>query len=283
MLKNILIIAGILAVLCIGILAYGMYMAERLPDNSPGAFLRSNAERQGKKVLVCVGDSITHGRVSHNYVDMIAEEMSHTDLIVVNAGVNSELAYNVLSRIDQIILCKPDYVTILIGTNDANSLLSPENTARAVKNMKLPRTPDKAWFAENLAEICRRLKTETSARIALLSLPPIGESPESPAFRASMEYSAVIRDVALREGCAYLPLNEKTAAYLKANPRPPRRSYSELQSLMYAGIFRHFILGKSFDEISDANDFQLLTDFLHLNGRSAGMISELILGFVGGE
>ncbi len=281
MIRKIFVIAVVLAVLCAGIFLYGSHMAQRLPDNSPGKFLSSNPDRKDKKVIVCVGDSITHGRVSHNYVDMLAEKSHGKDLLLINAGVNDELAYNVLLRIDDIIRCKPDFVTILIGTNDANSTLDPENAARAVRNMKLPQTPEKAWFAKNLAEICRRLKNETTARIALMSIPPIGESPESPSFRASIEYSTLIRETARREGCAFLPLNEKMVAYLKANPRPPRHSYSELQSLMYVGIFKHFILHKSFDEIAEGNGFQLLTDFLHLNGRSAGMISELILGFVG--
>ncbi len=281
MVKKILVIAGVLVALCVGIYVYGAYMAQRLPDNSPRAFLSSNAERQGKKVLVCVGDSITHCSVSCNYVDMLAGKTPANDLIVVNAGINSEFAYNVLMRIDDIVRCKPDFVTILIGTNDANSSLSPENTARAVKNMKLPRTPDKAWFADNLAEICRALKAKTTAHIALLSLPPIGESPDTPSFRASVEYSAVIRDTARREGCTYLPLNEKMTAYLKENPRRPRHSYSEGQFLMYTGIFEHFIFGRSFDEIAEENGFLLLTDFLHLNGRAAGMVTELIAGFIG--
>ena len=279
--KRILAITGALAVLCAGIYFYGAHMAQRLPDNSPAAFLKSNPDRTGKKVVVCVGDSITHGRVSHNYVDMTAGKLSDRGFIVVNAGVNSELAYNVLSRIDEIIRCKPDYVTILIGTNDANSSLSQENTARAVKNMKLPRTPDRDWFAENLAGICRRLKAETTARIALLSIPPIGEALQSPPLAASIEYSAVIRDIARREGCAYLPLNEKMISYLEENHSPSPHSYSELQSLMYTGIFKRFIFGSSFDTIAEDNGFLLLTDFLHLNGRAAGMVAEMIIEFIG--
>ena len=93
----------------------------------------------------------------------------------------------------------------------------------------------------------------------------------------------MIRETARREGCAYLPLNETMVAYLKANPRPQRHSYSESQSLMYAGIFRHFILGESFDGISSRHGFLLLTDFLHLNGRAAGMVADLVLEFVGDE
>lgn len=278
--KKALVATGILAALCAGIYLYGAHMAQRLPDNDPASFLASGIDRKGMKVLVCVGDSITHGRVSHNYVDMLAEKTGGKDFIFINAGINSELAYNVLARIDDVIRCKPDFVTILVGTNDANSSLSPENAARAVSSMNLPRTPDREWFAENLSGICRRLKSDTAAKIALLSISPIGEDPLLPSFRASREYSAVIREIARREGCAYLPLNETMVSYLMANPRQRLHSYSELNFLMYTGIFRHYILGESYDRISERNGFLLLTDFLHLNGRGAGMVTDRILEFI---
>ena len=283
MIKKAILLIGMLAALCAGIFLYGSHRARRLPGNNPRAFLSSNMDRAGLKVLVCIGDSITHGSVSHNYVDMLAERPGGKKLVAINAGVNDYLAYNALEDIDDVIRCRPDFVTILIGTNDANASISRENAARSIRNMKLPRTPDREWFAQNLSGICRRLKSETGAKIALLSIPPIGESPQAPAFRASVAYSAVIRETARREGCAYLPLNETMVAYLKANPRPQRHSYSESQSLMYAGIFRHFILGESFDGISSRHGFLLLTDFLHLNGRAAGMVADLVLEFVGDE
>lgn len=281
MAKKAVLLIGVLTALCAGVFLYGSHRARRLPDNNPKAFLSSNIDRAGMKVLVCIGDSITHGSVSHNYVDMLSEKTGGKNLIVVNAGVNDYLAYNALADIDNVIRSRPDFVTILIGTNDANASISRENAARSIRNMKLPRPPDREWFAENLSGICRRLKSETKAKIALLSIPPIGESTEAPSFRASVEYSAVIRETARREGCAYLPLNETMTAYLKTNPRPQRHSYSESQSLMYRSIFRHFILGESFDEISSRYGFMLLTDFLHLNGRAAGMVADLILEFIG--
>jgi len=51
---------------------------------------------------------------------------------------------------------------------------------------------------------------------------------------------------------------------------------------MYKGIFFHFLLGRSFDEISESNGFLIVTDFLHLNNRGAEMVAELIEGFVRG-
>ncbi len=150
-----------------GGILYGSHRARRLPDNNPKAFLSSNIDRAGMKVLVCIGDSITHGSVSLNYVDMLSEKTGGKNLIVVNAGVNDYLAYNALADIDNVIRSRPDFVTILIGTNDANASISRENAARSIRNMKLPRPPDREWFAENLSGICRRLKSETKAKIAL--------------------------------------------------------------------------------------------------------------------
>ena len=94
-------------------------------------------------MVVCIGDSITHGRVSHNYVDLLAGRFRDGNVVFVNAGINSELAWNVVQRLDAVIACKPDVVTVLsYGTNDANATLSEANGRRAVKKMKTaPRPP----------------------------------------------------------------------------------------------------------------------------------------------
>jgi hypothetical protein len=57
--------------------------------------------------------------------------------------------------------CKPSAVTILIGTNDCRS--GPIDAARG-----------------NLSEILPRLSRETQARIAVLSIPPLGEEISRP-------------------------------------------------------------------------------------------------------
>jgi hypothetical protein len=48
------------------------------------------------------------------------------------------------------------------------------------------------------------------------------------------------------------------------------------------GIARHFLLGASFDDISRKNGFLLETDYLHLNSAGAGIVADLIEGFVSG-
>jgi hypothetical protein len=68
----------------------------------------------------------------------------------------------------------------------------------------LPVEPSSEWFGENIQSIASRLKRETSARVALCSLPPIGEDLSSTEpFQVELnrgieKYSSIIRDVAVK-------------------------------------------------------------------------------------
>ena len=160
MLKRFILSLIIILVLIIGILGYGYIQATRMPQNSPGDFLNAKPAKKGK-VTVCIGNSITHGSVSFNYVDILSSRLGKKGFIFINAGINSELAYNVLERIDSVIKCKPDFITIMIGTNDANATMNRKNSERAIKNMGLPEKPTLEWYSENLIKICRELKDKT--------------------------------------------------------------------------------------------------------------------------
>ncbi|HEY9160807.1 MAG TPA: GDSL-type esterase/lipase family protein [Desulfomonilia bacterium] len=280
MVRKILIVIVIFLALAFGVYKYGYYRAQALPENNPREFVKNGGKHQGQKVLVCIGDSITHGRVSYDYVKLIRDNLAPKGIEVVNAGINSETAWNVLNRINDIIACNPDYITILIGTNDANGAFSPVVAEKQAKEVGLPQAPDEAWFRENLTKLCEILKSQTKARIALLSIPPIGEEPEHPAFKQAQKFSAIIRDVAQKEGVTYIPLNEKLTDMLIASGRRPRFSYSPDDFLMYSAIARHILLGQDFDKISEINGQYLLTDHLHLNGRAAGITAGLIENFV---
>jgi lysophospholipase L1-like esterase len=282
----IVFLVVIVCLICVVALFVGTYrhvygLAQEKPENNPCAFITEVKPDFSGNVLVCVGDSITHGRVSSNYVDMVSDDLGKKDFYVVNAGINSELAYNVLLRLDSIIACDPSYVTILIGTNDAHGALTEEQGESEVVEMKLPQMPTEQWYRENLTEVVKRLKTSTRARIALLSIPPIGEDPKDPAFLQAGRYSNDIKEIAAAEGVTYLPLFETMAAYLRDHPdTPPPYTRGKHTYDMYVGIARHFLLGSSFDDISRTNGFLLETDYLHLNATGARMVADLIEGFV---
>jgi acyl-CoA thioesterase I len=280
MVKKIIIVLVIIFALVIGVYKYAYNKAQALPENNPKEFVKNGGKHQGQKVLVCVGDSITHGRVSYDYVKLIRDNLAPKGIEVVNAGINSETAWNVMNRVNDIIACNPDYITILIGTNDANGAFSPVVAKKQAKEVGLPQAPDEAWFRENLTKLCETLKSETKARIALLSIPPIGEEPEHPAFKEAQKFSAIIKDVAGKEGVTYIPLNEKLTDMLISSGHKPKFSYSPDDSLMYSAIARHVFLGQDFNKISEVNGQYLLTDHLHLNGRAAEVTAGMIEGFV---
>jgi lysophospholipase L1-like esterase len=253
--------------------------AHKPPDITPEKFLKDRMDENKKKAIVCIGDSITHGRVSANYVEILQDKYSN-DCIFVNAGINSNLAWNVLNRLDKIIECNPYIVTILIGTNDANATISKKLKKDYIKRMKLPREPDKLWFKESLTEVINQLQTKTQAKIALLTLPTIGEELESKYFNLSCEYSHLITEIALEHGIECLPLHKKMVDYLTKNPANPKYPYEEGQKQMLWGITQHYLLRKSWDEISKNAGFKLHMDYLHLNSYGATMITSLISDFI---
>jgi hypothetical protein len=49
---------------------------------------------------------------------------------------------------------------------------------------------------------------------------------------------------------------------------------------MYKAIVRHYLLGQSWNRISEKNGFLFLTDFIHLNAKGATVAADLIDGFI---
>ncbi|MBN1882344.1 MAG: SGNH/GDSL hydrolase family protein [Deltaproteobacteria bacterium] len=281
--KKALMIAGIVVVVLV-VFVVIFYTAlsraaQKPPDNRPAVYISEVMPESDLPTLVCAGDSITHGRVSHNYVDLLAERLNG-EVDVINAGINGELAWNLLARSDEIIACDPEYVTILIGTNDANGSMSEEKGRAQIKEMGLPQTPTKEWYKENLIALCEKLIAYTDAEIALLSLPPINEDIDHEAYARAMEYSLVIEEVADELDLAYLPLNETMDASLRGAGGNPAIGYEDQTKAMYIGIAKHFVLKKSFEEIADANGCLLITDTLHLSETGANIVADLIEEFV---
>lgn len=287
MIKKILIAVGafIVALILLYAAAYLVIepKANMEPDNSPAHYLSEVKADSENKLLVCAGNSITHGRVSYNYVDELAARLSDDGLDVVNAGINGDLAYNVLMRIDEIVACDPDYISILIGTNDALGTLGEKQADDYIKNKNLPQKPTEEFFRGNLTELVKQLTEKTDAKIVILSLPPIGEDLDAVPYLRSVEYSEIIKEIAAKHGLTYLPLNEKMTEYLKEKGHEPGISYGskgKFEFVMYVAILKHYALGKSYDDISAANGLLILSDLVHLNGTGGKMVADMIEGSV---
>ena len=285
MIKKILL-GGVALIVALILLYTALYLiiepkANKEPDNSPAHYLAEVKADSENMVLVCAGNSITHGRVSHNYVDDLATRLSNDGFDVVNAGINGDLAYNVLMRVDEIVACDPDYISILIGTNDVLGSLGEKQAEEQIKKKNLPQKPTKEFFRECLTELVKQLKEKTDARIVILSLPPVGEDLDSVPYSRSVEYSGIIKEIAVENGLTYLPLSEKMTEYLKEKGNEPGVSYESKGNftfVMYVAILKRYVLGKSYDEISAANGLLLMSDLVHLNDVGGDMVADIIEG-----
>jgi lysophospholipase L1-like esterase len=250
----------------------------REPENSPSAFLSRGRRSTTRTLVVCAGDSITHGVVSADYVEMLEQRFAADGYEFVNAGVNGQLAYNLLQRLDDVIACRPDVVTVLIGTNDVNATFSQAWEDSYRKDQRLPEKPTLAWYRLNTERIIDRLQTETDAQIVFLDLPMLGEDLASGMNRRVADYNGVLHAIAAEKRVTCLPLHEKLGALLPQNHTPP--PYEGKKGPVILAWIKHFMQRKSWDAVSADHGLALLTDHIHLNDKSAAVVAEIIGDFL---
>ena len=251
-------------------------------SNGAGSLIANPELSAGRKVAVCIGDSITRGQVSCNYVEMLQAELGR-DYFFVNAGINGELSFNVLRRLDEVVRCSPDYITLLIGTNDAHAMIDRRSLRRARRYLMAPETPSVDNFEGNLRKIVSHLQDRTGAKIALLSIPPIGENLGDHAMGVTSLFCRAAEKTAGACGVVYLPLFEEMMAVLEGSRLHPKRreGYSDL--LLLGNIIHARLLRRSYDAIAARRRFLLHTDLLHLSCAGAEIVARLIRSFLDGS
>ena len=243
--------------------------------DTPTAFLRAGGRGSATKTLVvCAGDSITQGSASANYVDLLKQRWTPRGFAFVNAGVNGNLAWNVLRRLDEIMACRPDVVTLLIGTNDVNATFNDTWRATYRKEQSLPRDPDLGWYRENVGSILDRISRESSARVIVLEIPMLGEDLGSLMNHRVDDYNNVLRTLAAEHGAPCLPLHDRLASLLPTDSAAP--AYRGDRMFIARSILGHLALRRSWNEVSRRNGLTLLTDHIHLNDRAAAVVADLI-------
>lgn len=252
------------------------FILKRLPSNYPTS--ANIAATKGKKVVVCAGDSNTQGNMGENW--LVRVEKQFPQYAFLNAGINADLTHTLLARFDDVIAANPDFVTLLIGTNDINATMSPQKEKRYRQMKKVAKTPTYKDFRENIIAMIEALKEKTTAKIAIMSLPLMGEDVQHSVNLKADKYSEGIKAIADLYQIDYLPLREKQKAYLQKQPNKPKYQYEDTDKLIYYAVVLRYILFQSFDKISKLFGFQLLTDNLHQNGTSAQMIADLVSAFI---
>jgi acyl-CoA thioesterase-1 len=147
------------------IFAYRDYKS--LPQHSPRDFMKRGRSQETRFVVVTAGDSVTQGTFSADYVGFLRDRLGAKGYEFVNAGVNGEKSADLLNRIQSTVDCKPDAITILIGINDVQAVVGMGGRSRPAAE-----SDGLDPFRRNLEQIVTLVQSETSAPIALLSIPP---------------------------------------------------------------------------------------------------------------
>ena len=232
------------------------------------------------RTVVCLGDSLTRGLVSASFVDQVERRLAGQGMRFINAGVNGDLAYNVLRRLDDVIALQPDHVILMIGTNDIVASLKRSNTLISRISKWLPQNPSFEWYQDNVLDILQRLKVETNAKIALASPPIVGEHLNSHSNKVARIYVDFLKETAEHEGLAYLPVYERMAEYLRSTGQHAGKPHKS-RILMTAELtLRHIILKESYISISRRAGFIILTDGLHLNEKGAALVADVMEAYL---
>jgi lysophospholipase L1-like esterase len=138
------------------------------------------------------------------------------------------------------------------------------------------------WFEENLRELVRRLQEGSQARIALMTLAPIGEDRQAPIADLIGECNTIIARVAEDLDVELLPLHDRLLALLAGSPAAPQHDYvpgmRSMIRMVAAGVL-HYILAMSWDRIADRRGLTLTIDLVHLNDRAGTVVADLVQGF----
>ena len=260
------------------VLIYARRCGSKLPKIYPNNFIHDT--KDDRKIVVCRGDSLTHGRIGYNWVSKLEDE--DKTRIFINAGINGDLAWNLYQRIEDVIKCNPDIITILIGTNDAMGSQSKKLGDDYIKMKKLPQHPSIDWYQENYDLIISKLIKDTNAKIYLITLPWIGEKEDEQIIDIVKNHNIVIEYLAKKHKLDSIPFFNKINSMINLS-FPKELSYQSKYMINYKRLLRitraivlHYIFGFTWNKISNKYRLKTLCDFIHLNENGGLLLKDLI-------
>lgn len=255
--------------------------ATREPDSCAFNFVNSKRETRSP-ILVCIGDSITHGRISSDWVSAIQPVLCRP-LHVVNNGQNSITTFTTLQeRVQWALACKPDYVVVVIGTNDAHALGNPivGQFFRVAWGLTDPITP--TTIEANLFGVVEKLLKDPKLQVAVCTIPPLGEDLASKWNQnAVTTVNHIIRKVQAASGSRVTLLDVNGA--LQSRIRRSNTLGSSMAFMVGHVVwqsFARFVLQVSWNDMSRWIGNLVLTDGIHLNDEGGAIVTTLVVDWL---
>jgi len=224
------------------------------------------------RVIACIGDSLTHGNIGECWVEGLRNE--YPEDIVLNEGINGDVVWQVDKRIESIINCSPDIIILMIGSNDAMASFNKKSGERYKSNNKLPEIPTFENYQKLLLQILDRVNG--ISKIALCTLPPIGENKDSAINEHLRKFNDFIELTANNKNITLIPVSKLLWDDLSKRTYPIKSDYDPnslpIIRRIYGGMVHHYIFKKPWDEIAKTKGQWLLFDQIHLGERAAKIL-----------
>lgn len=266
------------------------------PANSPLKFSMF-ARRAGRRrpVLLCLGDSLTHGNCSASItpdipvrlcekMGMPLPDQSRTfrdPLWVVNAGQNNLTSYAVLNeRLSSALGCHPDYIVLWIGTNDVIGIYN-KSAGRKIQAMnEQPRELSLEGLERNLKQILSFVhQCSPLIQIGVCTLPPLGENLRSEPNKVVRKANEIIEKVVQDHGnkCTVIPVFQRLETIIEKMPHKSMpSSLFPVATLIANAIFHLIPFPLSWNMISMMFGNTVLIDGVHLNERGGDEVVDAI-------
>lgn len=228
-------------------------------------------------VVSCFGDSHTEGIYGAPWVPDLQRRLR---VECRNFGRNAWTAASVARRADA--AQGAEAAVVLAGTNDAMLELAWRagnqgmlSIYRALNQLPADYEPSQEAFAASFRHLLQAVK---ASRVAVLSLPPLGEAASGEAAEVIASYNRQIRDVVQTDPRAeYVPFAEHLDGVSGEGFDASSTAFSQTIAQMYfhTGL-RWLPGGPSFDFLAQRCGREVVHDKIHLTEKSAGTLLELV-------
>ena len=252
-----------------------------LPPQGRAIDYINSKSKKNQRIIACIGDSLTHGNIGQSWVDYLRQEFPND--VFLNDGINGNTAWQVIQRLDPILQCQPDLIILMIGTNDALGSFDINSGLRYKKNNELPEVPTLEKYKEHLNELIEKIGIQS--KIAICTLPPIGENVNSEVNKHVNLFNDYIKLIANQKNLSLLTVSDALWSEINSRTYPIKLDFnSKAMPLMLkrilGGIFHHYLFKKSWNDISRAKGQWILFDQIHLNERGAEIVYKLAKDFI---
>ena len=206
------------------------------PENRPSNFI-PRARRVGRRrpTLVMLGDGLTHGTQTSSItpdvpiqlckvLGMEPPKMGQTfadPVWVVNAGQNGIASEVVLKeRLNMALGCYPEYILVWLGMEECKAIYSDSWARSLMKVNKMQVKPSLDTLERNLNGILDFIaKASPSTKVALMTLPPMGEDLRSAANQIVQQANDRIVQVARKQDVGVVEVYDRLAGILEKTRR----------------------------------------------------------------